>query len=172
MYNKIFYLFFIFIHCNAFDFYHLSKMKRLHYNEPIIFKNYNTKESIIKLSKQYGIKDDKQNQQQLKQDIYKIFMKNKKIIYINIDNTICTTKLNDYIHSIPDYNIIHKMNKLYEEGNEIHYWSSRGTNSGIDWGDTTLKQMKLWGVMYNTINIGKPCYDFWIDNKSYNIDMI
>ena len=30
--------------------------------------------------------------------------------------------------------------------------------------------MKMWGVKYNTLNIGKFHYDYWIDDKAINID--
>ena len=30
--------------------------------------------------------------------------------------------------------------------------------------------MKIWGVKYNTLNIGKMHYDYWIDDKAINID--
>ena len=61
-------------------------------------------------------------------------------------------------------------NKLYEEGNEVHYWTARGAVSGKDWSDFTLRQMKIWGVKYSSLNIGKMHYDLWIDDKAMNID--
>ena len=104
----------------------------------------------------------------LKEDVYKEFIKRKKIYYIDIDNTICKTKNSNYIHSIPDNIMICNLNKLYYDGNELHYYTARGANSGKDWKDFTKRQLKMWHVEYNTLSIGKPHYDFWIDDKAIN----
>ena len=49
-------------------------------------------------------------------------MENKKIYFIDIDNTICKTKNSNYIHSIPD-NMICNLNKLYYSGNDALFYS-------------------------------------------------
>ena len=94
---------------------------------------------------------------------------NIKTFIIDIDDTICVSNDGDYRNSIPIYKYIHAFNKLYDKGNEIHYWTARGTNSGINWDELTYKQLKLWNVKYSTLNIGKPHYDLWIDDKALNI---
>ena len=50
------------------------------------------------------------------------------IIYVDIDETICyyNTERN-YEIAFPYGERISKLNKLYSEGNEIHYWTARGT---------------------------------------------
>ena len=48
----------------------------------------------------------------------------KKIIYVDIDETICLTPLEgvrDYTKSIPIKENIEKINNLYEQGNIIIY---------------------------------------------------
>ena len=45
---------------------------------------------------------------------------------VDIDGTICYTEGNNYEDSRPIQERIDHFNKLYEEGNEIHYWTARG----------------------------------------------
>ena len=63
---------------------------------------------------------------------------------------------------------IEKINKLYESGNKIIYWTARGTGSGIDWREVTEKQFSNWGVKYHDLRFGKPIYDLFIDDKNIN----
>lgn len=93
----------------------------------------------------------------------------KKYI-VDIDGTICFTEKSNYHKSIPDYNKIKLLNKLYEDGNEINYWTARGAVSGKNWDDFTIKQLHNWNVKYTSINMDKPHYDLWIDDKTIHID--
>ena len=95
--------------------------------------------------------------------------KYKKIIYIDIDETICETPNNrDYTKSSPIRENIEKANSLYDDGNKIVYWTARGTVTGADWSETTVKQFKEWGVKYHDLKFGKPYYDLFIDDKNMN----
>lgn len=89
---------------------------------------------------------------------------------VDIDDTICKTVDKDYVNSVPYKERIEKLNKLYDEGHEIHYWTARGTSSGIDWLPFTIEQLIRWGCMYNNISVGKPSYDVWIDDKAISLD--
>jgi hypothetical protein len=100
-------------------------------------------------------------------------------IYVDIDNTICHTKtrglrkVSDYKNSKPRYNQIMKINKLYNEGNEIVYWTARGGTTGIDWSDLTKIQLKEWGCRYTRIETQKkPSYDLFICDKTKRIEEI
>lgn len=95
--------------------------------------------------------------------------KGGKIYIIDIDGTICDTKKSNYNESTPKLNNIKKFNKLYDMGNEIHYWTARGALSGKNWDKYTIEQLNKWGVKYTSINMGKPHYDVWIDDKAINI---
>ena len=96
-------------------------------------------------------------------------MNNKKIIYVDIDETICLTEESrDYSLSIPIVNNIKKVNELFDEGNTIIYWTARGTVTGIDWRSVTESQFEQWGVKYHDLNFGKPSYDLFIDDKNIN----
>lgn len=87
---------------------------------------------------------------------------------VDIDNTICISVNSDYNNSIPMHNRINQMNKLFDEGHEIHYWTARGMSSGLDWSKLTYKQFAEWGVKYHTLSFGKPSYDVWVDDKAIN----
>jgi hypothetical protein len=89
---------------------------------------------------------------------------------VDIDNTICETTGSDYPNSKPLLNRIQKINALYDAGHEIHYWTARGSNSGVDWLQLTLQQLEAWGCKYTTAKTGKPAYDIWIDDKAINAE--
>lgn len=83
---------------------------------------------------------------------------------IDIDGTICT--INDsYEMTEPLMDRIEKINKLYDQGNKIIYWTARGTVTGIDWSEVTKNQFEKWGVKYHELRFNKPDYDYWIDDK-------
>jgi hypothetical protein len=88
------------------------------------------------------------------------------IIYVDIDNTICQTSGTNYENSVPLAERIAEINKLFNAGNFIVYWTGRGSGSGKDWSDLTRTQLKEWGVKYHKLLFGKPVYDLFIDDKS------
>ncbi len=91
------------------------------------------------------------------------------IIYIDIDETICSkSKELDYETAKPWYDRINDINKLFDEGHTIVFWTARGTKTGIDWRMLTEKQLSEWGVKYHQLLMGKPAYDVFIDDKNYN----
>ena len=96
--------------------------------------------------------------------------KNKMIIYVDIDETIChyEDKKRDYKLAKPITKNINKFNKLFDDGHEIIYWTARGSTTGIDWYDLTDSQLKKWGVKYKQFKVGKPYYDLFICDKAIN----
>jgi len=88
---------------------------------------------------------------------------------VDIDGTICTSTNGDYPNAEPYLQRIEYFNMLYDAGNEVHYWTARGSNTGKDWLELTLKQLNDWGVKYTTAKTGKPAYDVWIDDKAFNV---
>lgn len=93
-------------------------------------------------------------------------------IYVDIDNTICITNGTDYTNVEPIYNNINKINKLYE-GNEITYYTARGSVTKIDWFKLTESQLKSWGCKYHNLSVGeKPAFDLLIDDRSKRIEEI
>lgn len=92
------------------------------------------------------------------------------IIYVDIDNTITTTLDTDYAHAEPRLDRIARINKLYDKGHTIIYWTARGTKSNINWRELTEFQLKTWGVKYHKVEFGKPVYDLFIDDKNCHSD--
>lgn len=90
--------------------------------------------------------------------------------YIDLDNTLCITNNGDYANSIPIQQRIEYVNKLKNENNIIIIWTARGSKSNIDYSDLTKKQLSDWGIQYDDILFGKPDYDVYIDDKSFNVD--
>ena len=68
------------------------------------------------------------------------------IIYVDIDDTICTYEVRSYPDAIPLKDNIDKINQLYDDGHEIIYWTARGGTTGIDWTELTNQQLKDWNV--------------------------
>ena len=100
-------------------------------------------------------------------------MQEKMIIYVDIDETICTTPGNkntarNYGNAKPILKNIEKCNKLYDDGNTIVYWTARGTKTGDDWYDVTKKQLIEWNVKHHDLILNKPYYDLFIDDKAIN----
>ena len=66
-----------------------------------------------------------------------------------------------------------KINKLYDEGNTITYYTARGTVTRIDWYSLTETQLKKWGAKYHKLSVGeKPNYDILICDKTKRIEEI
>lgn len=91
-------------------------------------------------------------------------------IFIDLDNTLCSTNNSDYENSKPMIERINKVNKLKEEGNIITIWTARGSKSGLDHTELTKRQLNEWNINYDKLILGKPSYDLYIDDKSVNVD--
>ena len=105
-------------------------------------------------------------------------MENINLIYVDVDETIChygETKQKhapkgkvDYRNAIPYEDRIKKINKLYDEGKTIVYWTARGSRTGINWFQITLNQLNKWNCKFHELRMGKPAYDLFIDDKNIN----
>lgn len=91
-----------------------------------------------------------------------------RIYCFDIDETICVTQGTEYALARPMKDRIAKINKLFSEGNTIKFLTARGSKTGIDWRALTEQQLKLWGVSYHELHMGKPYADFYIDDKAIN----
>ena len=103
---------------------------------------------------------------------------------IDIDGTICTPTVGrDYHKAEPWQDRIKVLNKLYDEGNHIIYFTARamGRFSGHSHYiasekakevlfDLTKQQLNDWGVKYHELIMGKPHADLFIDDKGINCD--
>lgn len=93
------------------------------------------------------------------------------VIYVDIDETICVTPASrKYTDAQPITKHIEKINRLYDEGNTIIYWTSRGSRKQIDWREVTEHQLKAWGAKYHELRLDKPYYDILFDDKAMRIE--
>jgi histidinol phosphatase-like enzyme len=92
----------------------------------------------------------------------------------DIDGTICTSTDGSYELAKPIKGRIDKINKLYDEENEIIFFTARGmgrTKNNIHLAysyfyDLTMKQLREWGVKYHQLFLGKPAGDIYVDDKA------
>ena len=96
------------------------------------------------------------------------------IIYVDIDETICFyERERNYSQAVPSHNNISKINKLYDEGNTIIYWTARGATTGIDWTEVTISQLEEWNCKYHELKMNKkPFYDLLICDKTKRIEEV
>ncbi len=91
----------------------------------------------------------------------------------DIDGTICQSEVGKYEKATPYLHRIEKINKLYDEGHHIIYFTARGmlTLDGdlIEvyriWYDVTKDQLSKWGCKYHQLILGKPSADYYVDDK-------
>ncbi len=104
-------------------------------------------------------------------------MMDKQIFVVDIDNTICTQeKDGKYENAKPFEERIKKINKLFEEGHTIIYFTARGmgrfknntTMAEIVFFKMTEQQLKEWGCKYHELRLGKPAGSHYIDDKAIN----
>jgi mannose-6-phosphate isomerase-like protein (cupin superfamily) len=100
-----------------------------------------------------------------------IYMSNTvKSYFIDFDNTLCISKNGDYINTKPILERINYVNNLKIEGHKITIWTARGATTGLDFEELTKSQLKEWNIQYDELLMGKPHYDIYIDDKSFNVD--
>lgn len=98
------------------------------------------------------------------------------VALVDIDETICFYEGDRrYDMSVPNYDNIAKINKLYDEGWKIVYWTARGSVSGKDYTEHTRNQLNEWGCKYHDLITGtsenpKPHFDLVIDDKAKRIE--
>lgn len=94
---------------------------------------------------------------------------------VDIDETICKkSEGGDYELSVPIVSRILQINKLYDEGHIIKYFTARGMGRYNDdaqlakarFCEITELQLKLWGCKYHYLILGKPSADYYIDDKA------
>ena len=100
-----------------------------------------------------------------------------KTYVVDIDGVIAEQdslcKTCKYEASSPITKNIEAVNKLYDEGHYIKYFTARGmgtyddaTRASQRWEELTKCQLKMWGCKYHELIMGKPSFDILIDDKS------
>lgn len=96
------------------------------------------------------------------------------IVYVDVDETICHSPViagrNVYEQAEPIQENIEKINKMYDEGHAITYWTARGKSTNYDWETLTREQLKRWGCKFTKLDCKtKPMFDLLIDDKVLNV---
>ncbi len=99
----------------------------------------------------------------------------KMLVYVDIDETICFYKNQRiYKDASPNFKNISKINKLFDDGHEIVYWTARAsvyTDRKEEYLLLTKKQLKEWGCKHHKLIVGeKPNYDLMICDKTKRIE--
>jgi len=92
------------------------------------------------------------------------------VIFVDIDGTICETRDGDYKNSKPHVGRIEQINRLYDKGHEIVYYTARGTTTRLDWKIITMNQLHQWKAKHHNLIMGKNNYDLMICDKAVNAD--
>jgi len=97
-----------------------------------------------------------------------------KTYVVDIDGTICDWEAGrDYTLAEPFPERIKEINKLYDEGNTIKYFTARGMGRYAGRSDKAIEsfyaitesQLDRWGCKYHELILGKPSGDYYIDDK-------
>lgn len=99
-------------------------------------------------------------------------------ICFDIDGVLCGQVERDYQDAQPNLEMIALVNRLYERGNRIVLHTSRfmgrakGDREEVEriGREFTEQQLAGWGVRYHELVMGKPRYDFVIDDRSVFYD--
>ena len=106
----------------------------------------------------------------------------QKVVLVDIDETICFyADKRRYDLAEPSSENIAKINKLFDEGWHIVYWTARGGSekskkAGKCYYDFTWRQLETWGCKFHDLSTGtkgkfvKPPYDLVIDDKAKRIE--
>lgn len=90
------------------------------------------------------------------------------IYCFDIDGTICNNTFGKYEDALPILDRIKTVNKLYDKGHTIKFFTARGSTTNINWRSFTEYQLLKWGVKYHSLELGKPEADIYIDDKGKN----
>lgn len=106
----------------------------------------------------------------------------QKVALVDIDETICFyPSKRRYDLAEPSLENIAKINKLYDEGWRIIYWTARGGSekskkAGKCYYDFTWGQLLGWGCKFDDLSTGtkgnyiKPPYNLVVDDKAKRIE--
>ena len=102
----------------------------------------------------------------------------KKIFIFDIDDTICKTHKKEYHNSKPNKSLISKINSIKKNGHIVKIFTARymGRNNENyrlvkkKYFNRVKKQLKKWNLQYDELILGKPSYDYFIDDKCFNIN--
>ncbi len=97
--------------------------------------------------------------------------KNKQTICFDIDGVIATiVPSNEYALAKCNKDTIKLISNLKKLGFKIVLYTARGSATGINWKETTKKQMNEWGVEYDELHFGKPAALYYVDDRLISLN--
>lgn len=98
-----------------------------------------------------------------------------KTICFDLDGVLCSQRKSDYENAVPFQDAIKKVNELYDSGHHIIIFTARfmgRTNNnpvhayqlGYEF---TRRQLESWGVKFHSLWLGKPQYDYLVDDRAF-----
>ncbi|MAF24732.1 hypothetical protein CL634_04070 [bacterium] len=112
----------------------------------------------------------------------KLSSDDRQVVLVDVDETICFyPKKRQYDLAEPNQENIAKINKLYDEGWYVVYWTARGgSQKSISLGkcyyEFTWRQLESWGCKFHDLSTGskgkyiKPACDLVVDDKAKRIE--
>lgn len=88
----------------------------------------------------------------------------------DLDGTLCTNTEGAYEQAVPIPWAIARVNALAAAGHRILIYTARGSSTGIDWREETVRQLRRWGVSFDELMLGKPTADVFVDDRAYGIE--
>ena len=114
----------------------------------------------------------------------KLSSDDRKVVLVDVDETICFyPNERQYDLAEPSKENIAKINKLYDEGWYVVYWTARGGSQksialGRCYYEFTWHQLESWGCKFHDLSTGskgkyiKPACDMVIDDKAKRIEEV
>jgi len=114
----------------------------------------------------------------------KLSSDDRRVVLVDIDETICFyPDKRQYNLAKPSKENIAKINKLYDEGWYVVYWTARGGSKksralGRCYYEFTWDQLESWGCKFHDLSTGsrgkyiKPACDLVIDDKAKRIEEV
>ena len=102
----------------------------------------------------------------------------KKLIYcFDLDNVLCKTPASNYKKSKPIKRNINILSTLKKRGHYIKIFTARYMGRNNENAEIVKKkyyrkiynQLKKWKINFDELIVGKPSYDYFIDDKCHNI---
>jgi hypothetical protein len=112
----------------------------------------------------------------------KLSSDDRQVVLVDVDETICFYPgKRQYNLAEPHKENIAKINKLYDEGWYVIYWTARGGSQksrslGKCYYEFTWSQLESWGCKFHDLSTGskgkyiKPACDLVIDDKAKRIE--
>ncbi len=112
----------------------------------------------------------------------KLSSDDRQVVLVDVDETICFySGARQYDLAEPNEENIAKINKLYDEGWYVVYWTARGgSQKSISLGkcyyEFTWRQLESWGCKFHDLSTGskgkyiKPACDLVVDDKAKRIE--